>query len=67
MSEPKYLSVEQAADELGVSKHYIYERTRKREIPVIELGNGSRPFQRIRREDFERWIESRTHSGHPPG
>lgn len=54
-------SIPEAAEHLGVSDSYVYKRVNAREIRTVELGNGSRPKQRIRQDDLDAFIDSRTH------
>jgi excisionase family DNA binding protein len=52
--------VAEAAKLLGVSVDYVYDRIKERVIPVVELGHG-RPKQRIRADDLQAFIDSRTY------
>ncbi len=49
----EYLTVQEAADFLGLSSSLIYKLTSKHEIPVYKP-NGKTVF--IRRDDLNRWI-----------
>lgn len=52
--------VSKAADLLGVSVNYIYDRIQEGVIPVVELGTG-RAKQRVRADDLQAFIDSRTY------
>ena len=56
-------TVATAAQRLEVGVDWIYERIASRVLPVVELGD-SRRNQRIRADDLQRFIDSRT-SGPP--
>ena len=57
----RLLTVEEAADLLGVSVHYVYERTRNGTIPYVDLGVGRAKY-RIRSDHFMDFVDSLTHS-----
>ena len=52
-------SVASAADLLGVSVDYVYDRIRTGEVAVVELG-GARHKQRVSSEELRRFIDLRT-------
>jgi excisionase family DNA binding protein len=52
-SKIEYLTVLEAAELLKVKPGWIYERTRKREIPVRKLGRHCR----IPRAELMAWVE----------
>lgn len=55
--DAKHLTVADVCAELGVSKSTFYDWRAARKAPCcIKLPNGA---IRIRRTDFERWLESR--------
>lgn len=47
-------TVETLAEYLGVSKQWIYERVRRKEIPFIKVGK----FPRFREAEIETWLDS---------
>lgn len=52
----KHLSVKDICEELGVARSTFYDwRAARKAPPCIKLPNGD---LRIRRTDFERWLES---------
>jgi excisionase family DNA binding protein len=52
----KHLSVRDVCEELGVARSTFYDwRAARKAPPCIKLPNGD---LRIRRTDFERWLES---------
>lgn len=53
-------SVAAAADLLGVSRVWVYERINSGEFAVVELGD-TRPKQRIRADTLQAYIDGRTH------
>lgn len=52
--------VAKAAEMLGVSVYYMYDRIHNGDIPVVELGTG-RAKQRVRADDLQAFIDSRTY------
>jgi excisionase family DNA binding protein len=52
-------SVAQAAEQLSVSRYYIYDRINEGLLPVVELGTG-RAKQRVRADDLQAFIDART-------
>lgn len=52
--------VSKAAEVLGVSVNYVYDRIQNGDIPVVELGEG-RAKQRVRADDLQAFIDSRTY------
>lgn len=57
---PRLLKVADAAERLSVGIDWIYERIKRGEIPVVELGD-TRKNQRIRESDLQRFIDDRTY------
>lgn len=57
------LKVADAAERLSVGIDWVYERIKRGEIPVVELGD-TRKNQRIRESDLQRFIDDRTY-GNP--
>lgn len=57
---PQLLKVAEVADRLSVGIDWVYERIKRGEIPVVELG-ATRKNQRIRESDLEAFIEARTY------
>lgn len=52
----KHMTVDDLCEELGVARSTFYDwRASRKAPPCIKLPNGG---LRIRREDFERWLES---------
>lgn len=49
-----------AAELLGVSRYYIYDRINQGLLPVVELGTG-RAKQRVRADDLQAFIDARTY------
>jgi excisionase family DNA binding protein len=49
----RLLTAEQVADKLGVPKSWVYEQSRRGEIPTVTLGR----YRRFRLEAIEAWIE----------
>ena len=52
--------VAKAAEVLGVSPDYVYDRINEGIIRVVELGSG-RAKQRVRADDLQAFIDSRTY------
>jgi excisionase family DNA binding protein len=53
----RHLTVSEVCDELAISKSTFYDWRAARKAPCcIKLPNGG---LRVRREDLERWLESR--------
>lgn len=53
-------SVKDAAERISMSERWLYLRIAAGEIPVVELG-GTRAKTRIRADDLQAFIDSRTH------
>lgn len=47
------ISVEQLADELGVSVRYVRRITAERRIPYVKVGH----LVRFQRDEVQRWVE----------
>lgn len=66
MTQP-LLTAAQVAELLGVPKGWVYEQSRKGEIPTVELGR----YRRFRREAIDDWIAEQergsNHNRRPPG
>lgn len=52
-------SVAAVADMFGVSRQWVYDRIARGDIRVVELGD-SRAKQRVRADDLQSFIDSRT-------
>lgn len=52
-------SVAIAAERLEMSRVWVYDRIKAGEIRVVEFGT-TRPKQRIRADDLQKFIDSRT-------
>lgn len=52
-------SVAAAADMLGVSRQWVYDRINNGQIRVVELGDA-RSKQRVRADDLQAFIDGRT-------
>lgn len=50
----------EAAEVLGVSRYYIYDRIKEGAIRVVELGSTTHK-QRIRADDLQAFIDARTY------
>ncbi|MFJ3957730.1 helix-turn-helix domain-containing protein [Arthrobacter sp. NPDC090010] len=61
----RLFTVEEAAVELGVGKNYVYSAIKAGELPVVELGTGTRSKIRVRATALELFIEQRTHTADP--
>lgn len=48
------LTPQEVAKYLKVQIHWVYERTRRQELPVKKLGR----HVRIRKSDLEKWIDN---------
>lgn len=57
---PCLLKVAEVADRLGVGIDWVYDRIKRGEIPVVELGD-TRKNQRINETDLAAFIAARTH------
>lgn len=55
-------SVVKAAELLGVGKTYMYNLVNSGQVRVVELGAG-KPKQRVRADDLQAFIDSRTYGG----
>lgn len=56
MSEPKLLTVDQAAEELQISRDAVRRAQRAGRLPVINVGTDLRPRYRITRADLDAFI-----------
>ncbi|WP_341935303.1 helix-turn-helix domain-containing protein [Microbacterium sp. LWO14-1.2] len=56
----RLLKVSVAAERLSVGIDWVYERIKRGELPVVELGD-TRKNQRIRESDLQRFISDRTY------
>lgn len=56
LTSPTLLSLQEVCDELGMSKSWVYRRSRSGELLSVKLGHNIK----VRREDFQRYLE-----GHP--
>lgn len=59
MSQTEWLSVEQIAKELGLTEDTIRNYIRTRQLTAYRVGNT----YRIKREDFNKFLEKRKVSG----
>ena len=53
-------STAQAAERLGVSSDFIEDRVHSGQLRVVELGSDRRQKWRIRADDLQAFIDSRT-------
>lgn len=59
MASDDLLTVSEAAELLGVSASWVYQRTRTGQLPVIRLGDTPAAAIRFRRADLETWLDER--------
>ncbi|NWL32949.1 hypothetical protein DM791_08570 [Paenarthrobacter nitroguajacolicus] len=57
------LSVVDAAEVLGVSKHYVQDRINAGELRIVELATNVRQKIRVRADDLQAFIDNRTSAG----
>lgn len=57
----RLMDAAEVAELLGVPKTWIYEMSRKGEIPTVTLGR----YRRFRREAIEAWIEGQETNNNP--
>lgn len=57
------LSVVDAAEVLGVSKHYVQDRINAGELRIVELATNVRQKIRVRADDLQAFIDNRTSVG----
>jgi excisionase family DNA binding protein len=55
----RLLDAKEVAELLGVPVSWVYEQSRKGEIPTVTLGR----YRRYRREAIETWIEEHERQG----
>jgi len=55
LDNDRLLNMDEAASLLNIKKSTVYSLVMRREIPVVKIGRLSR----FRRQDLDRWIESR--------
>lgn len=53
-------TVADAAEALGVSLSYMYERIRDQQITTVDLGSDLKPKLRIRADTLQGFIQERT-------
>lgn len=53
----KYLTPRQIAEELSISVDQAKKLITSGELPVIDVGVGSRAFWRVSRTDLDDWLE----------
>jgi excisionase family DNA binding protein len=53
-------TVAEAAETLGTSKAYVYERLRAGELRSVDLGTPAKRKLRIRADDLQAFIDART-------
>lgn len=58
-------TVPDAAEMLGVSLNYLYERIRDRRLPAVELGTEKKSKLRIRADDLQQFIQDLTTTAQP--
>ncbi|MFJ2542733.1 helix-turn-helix transcriptional regulator [Microbacterium sp. NPDC087589] len=58
--QDRLLKVADVAEILGVGIDWVYERIKRGEIPVVELGD-TRKNQRVSEADLEAFIQQRRH------
>jgi len=54
-TESNYLTFDEAAEFLNISKHTLYSHTSKRTVPHYKVGK----FVRFKKEDLVEWMEER--------
>ncbi|WP_168404740.1 helix-turn-helix domain-containing protein [Arthrobacter silvisoli] len=57
------LTIIDAAEVLGVSKHYVQDRIKDGELRIVELGSNIRAKLRVRADDLQAFIDGRTSAG----
>lgn len=55
MSAPKLLTIQDVAEQLGVSERYVMDKAAEGEIPSVKLGR----LRRFRQVDIDRWLETK--------
>jgi excisionase family DNA binding protein len=55
----EWLSIQDAARVVGVSRNHLRAAVRGGTLPVSNLGTPDRPLYRVSREDLKRWMEER--------
>ena len=58
------MTIPQAAEHLGMSTRYVYERIDDGSLPTVQMGTGTRSVRRIRYSTLERFIRARTTGEH---
>ena len=56
-------TIADAAETLGVSLNYLYERIRDHRIATVNLGSDNKPKLRIRADTLQTFIQERTSGG----
>ena len=60
MPPQRLYTVAEVAEILGTSKAYVYERINGGEVRTVNLGTPVRAKMRVRADDLQAFIESRT-------
>lgn len=55
-----YLTVTEAAEALGVSRQYIYNRISEGSLPTLQLGTGGQSKYRISSRALDEFVAART-------
>jgi excisionase family DNA binding protein len=56
-------TVADAAEALGVSLNYMYERIRDNRMATVNLGTDNKPKLRVRADTLQSFIQERTTAG----
>ena len=59
------MTIPQAAEHLGMSTRYVYDRIEDGSIPTVQMGAGGRSVRRIRYSTIENFIKDRTTGARP--
>lgn len=57
------LSIPKAAERLGVSRYYIYDRINDGTLPVVQLASDTKSKKRVSEEDLDAFIARRHSTG----
>jgi excisionase family DNA binding protein len=57
------LTVEQAAQQLGISKEMVRKLIRTRELRASNVGSPSKPMYRVRQTELEKFLDDREVTG----
>ena len=61
--QPKFYTVEEVAERLGISRALAYRMVAEGKIPSVKLTDSKRPLRRIPVDAFEAWLTKRTQGG----